>query len=196
VTYQKLFNSSSDTVIVVTNNDKTGYSISGTKTTLDALNDVSAATVNSQVDTALSDIKLDKLLSASSTISSDVTLGSVIGQLLDNGTAWSFDRSTDSLEAIRDRGDAAWTGGGSLTAAEVADAVWDEAIADHLTAGTTGNKLNAAGAAGDPWSTAVPGSYSSGEAGYVLGQIKDYTDGDKESGSYSGIETLVRRHGG
>lgn len=40
-------------VIVVTNNDKTGYSISGTKTTLDALNDLTAAQVNAEVDTAL-----------------------------------------------------------------------------------------------------------------------------------------------
>lgn len=35
--------------------------------------------------------------------------------LADNGTA-AFDRSTDSLQAIRDRGDAAWTGGGGGTA--------------------------------------------------------------------------------
>jgi hypothetical protein len=42
-------------VTVGTNNDKTGYSISGTKTTLDTLNDVSAAEVNAEVDTALAD---------------------------------------------------------------------------------------------------------------------------------------------
>lgn len=36
-------------VTVGTNNDKTGYSISGTKTTLDALNDLSAAQVNAEV---------------------------------------------------------------------------------------------------------------------------------------------------
>lgn len=42
-------------VSVGTNNDKTGYSISGTKTTLDALNDVTTAQVNTEVDTALSD---------------------------------------------------------------------------------------------------------------------------------------------
>jgi anti-sigma28 factor (negative regulator of flagellin synthesis) len=40
---------SSGTVTVGTNNDKTGYSISGTKTTLDALNDLSAAQVNAEV---------------------------------------------------------------------------------------------------------------------------------------------------
>jgi hypothetical protein len=36
-------------VTVATNNDKTGYSISGTKTTLDVLNDVSAPEVNAEV---------------------------------------------------------------------------------------------------------------------------------------------------
>lgn len=42
-------------VTVGTNNDKTGYSISGTKTTLDDLNDVSTAEVNAEADTALTD---------------------------------------------------------------------------------------------------------------------------------------------
>lgn len=32
-----------------------------------------------------------------------------------------------------------------ITAADIADAVWDEPMADHLTAGTTGEKLNAGG---------------------------------------------------
>lgn len=36
-------------VQVSTNNDKTGYSISGTKTTLDALNDITTADVNGEV---------------------------------------------------------------------------------------------------------------------------------------------------
>jgi len=38
---------------LTTNNDKTGYSISGTKTTLDALNDVSTAQVQSSCDSAI-----------------------------------------------------------------------------------------------------------------------------------------------
>lgn len=42
-------------VTVGTNDDKTGYSISGTKTTLDDLNDVSTAEVNAEADTALTD---------------------------------------------------------------------------------------------------------------------------------------------
>ena len=57
----------------------------------------------------------------------------------------------------------------TLTLVAIADAVWDEAIAGHLTAGTTGAALNAAGSAGDPWSTAIPGAYGAGTAGKILG---------------------------
>lgn len=53
--------------------------------------------------------------------------------------------------------------------AEIADAVWDEVLSGHLTAGTTGNALNAAGSAGDPWSTALPGAYGAGTAGKIIG---------------------------
>lgn len=53
----------------------------------------------------------------------------------------------------------------------IADAVWDEAIAGHLTAGTTGAKLNSAASAGDPWATPVPGSYAAGTAGAKIGKI-------------------------
>jgi hypothetical protein len=55
--------------------------------------------------------------------------------------------------------------------AAVADAVWDTAIADHLTAGSTGAKLNSAAAAGDPWSAALPGSYAAHEAGAILAKL-------------------------
>ena len=57
------------------------------------------------------------------------------------GGSWS---STDTLEAIRDRGDAAWTtgGGGSApTAAAIADAVWDEATSGHTSSGTFGEQV-------------------------------------------------------
>ena len=57
------------------------------------------------------------------------------------GATWA---TTDTLEAIRDQGDAAWTtgGGGSApTAAAVADAVWDEATSGHTTSGTFGEQV-------------------------------------------------------
>lgn len=120
---------------------------------------------------------------------------SVIGQLAHDGigTGGNFDRTTDSLEAIRNRGDVAWitaTGFSTHSAADVwavatrtltaatnisgpiADQVWEEAIADHSgTAGSTAEALNAAGSAGDPWTTSLPGSYTGTQAGKILADI-------------------------
>jgi len=45
ISSRSTFNSASDQVTVSTNNDKTGYSISGTKTTLDELNDIAASAI-------------------------------------------------------------------------------------------------------------------------------------------------------
>jgi hypothetical protein len=55
------------------------------------------------------------------------------------------------------------------TAAAVADAVWDEAIAGHAGAGSTGAALSSASAAGDPWGVAIPGAYGAGTAGKIVG---------------------------
>jgi hypothetical protein len=59
------------------------------------------------------------------------------------------------------------------TAATVADAVWDEVLSGHLTAGSTGSALNAAGSAGDPWATTLPGAYGAGTAGKIIGDNLD-----------------------
>jgi hypothetical protein len=55
----------------------------------------------------------------------------------------------------------------------IVNKVWDEAIADHLGAGSTGAALNGAGSAGDPWTTALPGAYGAGTAGNILGNRLD-----------------------
>lgn len=77
-------------------------------------------------------------------------LGLLAGKQLGNSTArtelratgagsGTFDETTDSTEALRDRGDAAWTSGAAApTAASIADAVWDEATVDHQAAGSFG----------------------------------------------------------
>lgn len=106
---------------VTTNSDKTGYSISGTKSTLDALNDVSAAQVNSEVDAALTDIHLDHLLAvdydpASKPGASTALLNELIGN--DSGVS-QF--TANALEL----------GPGGVTAAAIADAVLEELLADH-----------------------------------------------------------------
>jgi hypothetical protein len=53
----------------------------------------------------------------------------------------------------------------------IADQVWDEALAAHVAAGTAAQFLNAAGGAADPLLNAVPGAYLSGTAGFALGRI-------------------------
>jgi len=103
--------------------DKTGYSISGTKNTLDDLNDVSTAEVNTQVDLGLSDIGLDHLVSASVT-GTDITDNSIIARMVSKSATadWdSFDNTTDALEAIAD------SAGGDATAAN------QTTIINHLT---------------------------------------------------------------
>ncbi len=115
------FASSGVTASTVT--DKTGYSISGSKTTLDALNDVSTAEVNTEVDTALSDIGLDHLVSASVS-GTDITDNSIIAYMVSKSATadWdSFVNTTDALEAIAD------SAGGDATAAN------QTTIINHLT---------------------------------------------------------------
>ena len=67
-------------VTVGINNDKAGYSISGTKTTLDDLNDVSTGDVNAQCDTAITDAAL-ATAAALATVDSNVD-----AILVDTGT--------------------------------------------------------------------------------------------------------------
>lgn len=99
------------------------------------------AEVQSEVNDGLVALGLDHLVSAS-VAGTDVTDNSIFARLVSSSATADWDtfvQTTDSLQAIRDRGDAAWAGGGSApTAAEVADAVWDEAQSGHTTAGTFG----------------------------------------------------------
>jgi hypothetical protein len=61
------------------------------------------------------------------------------------------------------------------TANAIADQVWDELAAGHVTPLTTGALLASAGAASDPLLNAVPGSYAIGTAGAALGRIGNTT---------------------
>jgi hypothetical protein len=79
------------------------------------------------------------------------------------------------------------------TDAENADAVWDEAIAGHLGAGSTGTALNAAGSAGDPWATAIPGAYGAGTAGKILGDNINATISSRSSHSAADVWAVVSR---
>jgi len=57
-----------------------------------------------------------------------------------------------------------------LTELNLANVVWDELVADHLTDGTTGKKLSDAAAAGNPWSATVSGNTDSGTFGELVGR--------------------------
>lgn len=105
--------------------------VAGVDTLVTALNDLSAADVNAEVDTALSDISLDHLLFSAlpTNFQTDVHDDSALGQMADNGSA-VFDRTTDSLQVIADTT--------APSAAVIADAVWDELTAGHLVANSFG----------------------------------------------------------
>lgn len=87
------------------------------------------AEVQSEVDDALVAQRLDELLNADSDIdgAAPPTVGSVFHELMSKTTgSFTFVQTDDSLEAIRDRGDAAWitaTGFSTLTQADVRTAV-------------------------------------------------------------------------
>lgn len=99
---------------------------------INALNDLST----SDIDARLAAIGLDHLVSAA-TVGADVTDDSIIAQLVSSSATadWdTFDNTTDSLQAIAD-------GGGGPTAGDIADAVLDEALSGHTTAGTLGKAV-------------------------------------------------------
>lgn len=94
------------------------------------------AQVNTEVDTALVDIGLDHLVSASVS-GTDITDNSIIAKMVSKSATadWdSFVNTTDALEALRDRGDAAWITATGFSTHSASD-VW--AVATRvLTAAT------------------------------------------------------------
>lgn len=90
---------------------------------------------------------------------------------------WVTNPSTDSVFAILPMG--AIAGATAPTAGEVADAVWDEALSGHATAGTSGKKLtdqanpDNATIAGAVWDHLLTAITTTGSIGKL---IKDYLD--------------------
>lgn len=99
-------------------------------------NDLSAAQVNAEVDTALADIHLDHFISSADP-GGIVANDSILAKLVSKSATAAFSdyvNTTDSLQAIRDRGDAAWITATGFSTHSAAD-VW--AVATRvLTAGT------------------------------------------------------------
>ena len=82
-----------------------------------------AAEIKTEVAAALADIKLDHLLNIAvdTNWATTVHLDSVIGHLADVGTAATFSRTTDALEAIRNQGDSAWLTAAGFSTHSAAD---------------------------------------------------------------------------
>lgn len=91
------------------------------------------ASVNAEVDTALADINLDHLVGTATGIPA-VPAGTYLDQIMDDGTA-VFDRTTDSLQAIRDNMSA---GAGDWTATEKENIRHALGVDGTKTAPTTG----------------------------------------------------------
>jgi len=143
--------------------------IYATQTDISNLNDISTAQVNTEVDTALSDLNLDHLMKVA-VVGTDVIDNSVFAKLVSKSATADWDdfvNTTDSLQAIKDLGDSAWitaTGFSTHSAADVwtsatrtltafslnagltaaaIDSIWDEVQSGHSTAGTFGLYLDA-----------------------------------------------------
>jgi DNA-directed RNA polymerase alpha subunit len=82
---------------------------------------LSLGSINTQVGLVVSGHGLDHLLLQSVT-GTDITDDSIFAMLVSKEATADWDdyvNTTDSLQAIRDRGDAAWIGGGGLTAGDI-----------------------------------------------------------------------------
>jgi|GEM_PF-5757050 len=153
-----------------------GSDTSGVTTLLSRIPDtLSLASINTQLDTALAEYDPPT--------HSEMT--AAFTQI--KGDDWSS--STDSLTAIAQAVDAASET--SLTAEDIASAVWDKELADHSEAGSAGAGLAAAGSAGDPWATMLPGSYSQGQAGQIIGDFLDAAISSRSSHSASDVAELI-----
>lgn len=109
--------------------NNTVMSIDGSELTAIPWNAAWDAEVQSEAEDALVAHRLDELLNADSDIdgAAPPTVGSVFHELMSKTAgSFTFDQTTDSCEAIRDRGDAAWvtaTGFSTLVAADIRTAV-------------------------------------------------------------------------
>jgi hypothetical protein len=136
-------------VTVTTNNDKAGYTISGTKTTLDAMNDITAASVWGVTTRVLTALDED-------TTTIDLNASTVGGLTTWDKTGYAL--SAAGVDAVWDEVQSGHTtpgtfgyyldvqcslipAGGTVAAGVIADAMWDALIADHKTSGTMGERL-------------------------------------------------------
>lgn len=105
------------------------------------------AEIESEANDALVALNLDHLMkepTAAADMTTEIVDNTALSRILANGDTSAFIPSTDGLQPIRDQGDAAWdtaTGFSTHSAADAADAVWDEVSTGHVSAGKAGQQL-------------------------------------------------------
>jgi hypothetical protein len=145
--------------------------------------------LDSRINARIVAYGLDHLVSAAA-IGTDITDNSIVAKLVSKSSPnadWdSYDPATDSLEALRDRGDAAWGASGAPTVAQIVDGVWDEPRADHVTGGTFGQGIasvqgNVTGSVASVTGNVAGfvGSVAGNVAGNVTGTIGGFTTAAK-----------------
>lgn len=113
-------------------------------TDLGGMSTAMKAEINAEADTALTDY--DPPTKTEMDLNATQIVALVTSDVSDEFTVIkgaTFSAATDTLEAIRDRGDVAWltgAGGSAPTVGEIADAVWDEATSGHTGGGTFGEQ--------------------------------------------------------
>jgi len=89
------------------------------------------------ISSILEGYRLDEIVNVAASPSTP-TIGSFLDQLMNKNSGQTFNSTTDSLEAIKD------AGSGGPTAADIADAVWDEVLTtSHTVSDSAAERLKA-----------------------------------------------------
>lgn len=124
-----------ETVLILADTDDIGVAGAGL-TDLGGMSTGMKAEVEVEANDALVAQKLDHLVAAAD--GDDPVDGSIMAHIVSATEDWStFVPSTDSLQALRDRGDAAWVTATGFALASVVGALNDTAAADEVTTGDT-----------------------------------------------------------
>ena len=183
------------------------------------ISDAGELDLDNMCNNALVALKLDHLLAVAD--ADDVVDNSVIAKLADRafGTAdWSnFDNTTDSLRAIRDRGDQAWlTGVGSEGSESYVTTSWARTVGDndggvgsdtatvdgsYFSTGETGagtylevDAVFATSAGQQGRTLNMWGFYSGGGSHYIEIKAYNYNDSTWEPIGIIGSDTVVAKH--
>ena len=171
-----------------------------------AASDVKTAVEAAGSHLALIKAKTDNLPASPAAVGSAMTLAddAITAAKFDESTAFPLKSADTGATAVARTGadsDTLETLSGEIaavtapTAAAVADAVWDEAVADHAGVGSTGAALAAAGGSGDPWATALPGAYGAGTAGKIVGDNLNATVSSRSSHDAAAVKTAIEAAG-